>query len=225
MNTADKFSGMARSSAAILFSPKSSLPLESAPLSQGGEAAGKHHRSRWLLAVAGCFVLQLCLAEPASVTTSIGNENAPADAQRDTRPSVQVSIKAELLVRTGGGDAMPARDRFVPALKLKENDKVYYTLSIRNAGAVPANDIWVTQALPQNSVYLPNSANGPAADVLFSADGGRTFAAEKQLYVIDGANVRRRASPRDFTHIRLRLHYPLASQATALARYTVVFHG
>jgi len=195
-----------------------SFPVASKP---SGKSPGVRRRrwQPWPLAIAGCIALKLCLAEPVAAAPSVDNLDAAAPQ------TVQVSVKAELLVHTGGTEAVPPRDKFVPAVRLKENDKVYYTLSIRNTGAAPANDVSITQPLPHNSVYLRNSANGPAADVLFSADGGRTFAAEKQLYVTDAANVRRRATPRDFTHIRLRLHYPLASQATALARYTVVFHG
>ena len=99
--------------------------------------------------------------------------------------------------------------RFVPAGRLEAGDEVHYTIRVRNPGTNPVNEVQVTKRMPFGLHYLPGSATGPACDIEFSADGGKTFAAKPQ----DG----------DYTHVRWSMRQPLPPSSTALLRFRATF--
>lgn len=105
----------------------------------------------------------------------------------------------------------PARPtaRFVPAGRLEAGDEVYYTVRVRNPGRSAVTDVQVTKRMPFGLHYRAGSATGPASDIEFSADGGRTFAA--------------RPKAGDYTHVRWTLRRPLPPQSTALLRFRATF--
>lgn len=118
--------------------------------------------------------------------------------------------------------------RLVPATTLHQGQEIFYTVRIRNAAAVPARDVEVVQRIPENTVYVPDSAAGPGAEVSVSADGGLTFGAEGELTVTEQPTPvqvpsTRPATAQDYTHVRWRLRNPLAPGAVALARFRAVF--
>ncbi|HKE95571.1 MAG TPA: hypothetical protein VKB34_14755 [Povalibacter sp.] len=126
--------------------------------------------------------------------------------------------------------------RLIPATALHQGQEIFYTVRIRNPAAVPARDVEVVQRIPENTVYVANSAGGPGADIAISADGGQNFGREGQLTVVDQSalalmqapstdreSLTRPATPQDYTHIRWHLRNPLAPGAIALARFRAVF--
>ena len=113
--------------------------------------------------------------------------------------------------------------QFKPAGELQQGDEVFFTLYIRNATPVLAPDVTVTWPVPANTVYVRGSASGPAAEISYSVDGGRTFLRGAQLRALDASGAPRPATERDYTHIRWHLRYPLAPQAVALTRFRAIF--
>lgn len=105
----------------------------------------------------------------------------------------------------------PARPtaRFVPAERLEAGDEVHYTIRVRNPGKEPVTDAQVTKRMPFGLHYLAGSATGPACDIEFSTDGGRTFSAKPK----NG----------DYTHVRWTMRRPLPPQSTALLRFRATF--
>jgi len=99
--------------------------------------------------------------------------------------------------------------RFVPAGRLEAGDDVHYTIRVRNPGTNPVSDVQVTKRMPFGLHYLPGSATGPACDIEFSSDGGRTFAAQPQSG--------------DYTHVRWTMRRPLPPDSTALLRFRATF--
>jgi uncharacterized repeat protein (TIGR01451 family) len=99
--------------------------------------------------------------------------------------------------------------RFVPAERLEAGDEVHYTIRVRNPGKHPVTDAQVTKRMPFGLHYLVGSATGPACDIEFSTDGGKTFAA--------------RPKEGDYTHVRWTMRRPLPSQSTALLRFRATF--
>ena len=100
---------------------------------------------------------------------------------------------------------------------------MFFTLYIRNTAPVEAPDVAVIWPVPANTIYVRGSATGPAAEISYSIDGGRTFRRATQLRARDASGSERPATERDYTHIRWQLRYPLAPQAVALARFRAVF--
>jgi uncharacterized repeat protein (TIGR01451 family) len=99
--------------------------------------------------------------------------------------------------------------RFVPAGRLEAGDEMHYTIRVRNPGKDPVSDVQVTKRMPFGLHYSDGSATGPASDIEFSTDGGKSFTASPQ----DG----------DYTHLRWTLRRPLPPQSTALLRFRATF--
>jgi uncharacterized repeat protein (TIGR01451 family) len=120
-------------------------------------------------------------------------------------------LETEILVEKLLPADPPARPtaRFVPAERLEAGDEVHYTIHVRNPGKNPVTDAQVTKRMPFGLHYLAGSATGPACDIEFSTDGGRTFSAKPK----NG----------DYTHIRWTMRRPLPPQSTALLRFRATF--
>lgn len=120
-------------------------------------------------------------------------------------------LESEILVEKLVPADPPARPtaRFVPAERLEAGDEVHYTIRVRNPGKNPVTDAQVTKRMPFGLHYLAGSATGPACDIEFSTDGGRTFSAKPQ----NG----------DYTHVRWTMRRPLPPQSTALLRFRATF--
>jgi uncharacterized repeat protein (TIGR01451 family) len=158
---------------------------------------------------------------------------APSHAQGEEGPIVatvtgsgplETAIEVQRLdVREGpGGQEIR---RWVPATRLSAGDEVHYTVRVRNPGKAPVESIVVTKRLPFGVHYLRGSAVGPAAEVQFSLDGGKTFATAEQLSKSAGSGKQgaRKALEGDYTHVRWVLARPLGPSATALLRFRATF--
>lgn len=121
---------------------------------------------------------------------------------------LETTIVVERLVPPAHPEREPGR--FVPADRLSAGDELHYTIRVRNPGTEAVTDAQVVKRLPEGVLYIDGSAVGPACDVEYSADGGRTFAAKPPA---DG-----------FTHLRWSLRRPLPPGATALLRFRATFH-
>lgn len=166
-----------------------------------------------------CLYLSRCITVTMSFfALFLPSHGIAADA------AVEVDVRATAEVR----EQVAAQDgtvqwRFRPAGQLNQGEEVFFTLSVRNGSPVVAPDVTVTWPVPANTIYVPHSASGPAAQVDYSVDGGRTFGRGAQLRVADGTGGMRPATERDYTHVRWRLRYPLAPSAVALLRFRAVF--
>jgi len=110
--------------------------------------------------------------------------------------------------------------------KMVPGDEVVYTISYVNKGARPAERVVVTNPVPQHTKMRGGSAEGANAEIVYSVDGGKTFAAPDKLTVsardAKGAPVTRPAVAADFTHVRWTLKEPLAPGASGYVRFRTV---
>jgi uncharacterized repeat protein (TIGR01451 family) len=154
-----------------------------------------------------------------------------SSAAEEVEVTLVAEVRLEIPVPGGRSTA-----RLIPASTLVQGQEIFYTVRIRNPAAVAASDVEVVHRMPENTVYVPQSATGPGVDIALSADGGRTFGEEgritlvdqsavalMQATILDPAALTRPAKPQDYTHIRWRLRNPLAPGAVALARFRAVF--
>ena len=119
---------------------------------------------------------------------------------------LETEITAETFVEPARAGEPP---RFTVARRLAAGDEVHYTIRVRNPGKQPVRDVQVTKRMPFGMQYLPGSAAGPASDIEFSTDGGRSFQA--------------RPDSDDYSHLRWNLRRPLPPGATALLRFRATF--
>ncbi len=106
----------------------------------------------------------------------------------------------------------------VPADTVVPGDFVVYTITFENTSVEVADNVTITNPVPENLTYQANSAFGPGAEILFSVDGGSEYGAPAELFVTENG-VRRAATSEDFTHIRWILRQELEPGAQGIASF------
>lgn len=109
--------------------------------------------------------------------------------------------------------------QYVSADNVAHGEQVHFTLRVHNRGDASIARAEIVRPLPANTRYVWGSAAGPAAELAFSSDGGRSFQSEKELR----SNRRTPVDTGNLTHVRWRLKHPLASGAVALLRFRAQF--
>jgi uncharacterized repeat protein (TIGR01451 family) len=106
----------------------------------------------------------------------------------------------------------------VPAKTVVPGSIVVYTITAKNTGAQPADNVVVTNPIPQQMRYIDGSATGAGTDITFSVDGGKKYAQPEKLNVKDATGKPRPATPEDYTHVRWTFTSSLqAGQATPVS--------
>jgi len=120
------------------------------------------------------------------------------------KPLISVSITAEkeVTVSENGKKIM----KKVPASNIDAGDVIFYTVNYVNSGDEPATNAVLDDPIPQGTSYIPGSAYGEGADIIFSIDHGKGFKKPSLLtYQIksrDGSVEKRTASSEEYTNIR-----------------------
>jgi uncharacterized repeat protein (TIGR01451 family) len=116
------------------------------------------------------------------------------------KAQLTISILAEKEV--AGGKSK----KRMPIKKSNPGDTIFYTINYKNVGNEPATNAVIDDPIPENTVYLPGSANGANSDITFSIDNGKTF--KKPMFLTyevktqGGKTELRTATPEEYTHIR-----------------------
>jgi uncharacterized repeat protein (TIGR01451 family) len=108
--------------------------------------------------------------------------------------------------------------RLVPAGKVVPGTEVVWTVTASNVCDKPADKVLIENPIPAQMSYVPDSAVGAGADILFSLDG-RQFADAAALRVSEADGSQRAARSGDYTHIRWSLRNPIGPGQVAVARY------
>ena len=143
-----------------------------------------------------------------------------AMAQTDaTAGTLVLRAVAELEVTLENPDGTRVVRR-VPAETVVPGDEVIYTLVYDNRSAAPADEVFITNPIPEHMEFQSAAASPAGLETIYSVDGGRVFGPLSELTVADGAGRNRQALPRDCTHIRWQFHRPLAPGETGQVSYT-----
>lgn len=101
-----------------------------------------------------------------------------------------------------------------PAGKVVPGTVVIYTIEAKNISDQPVNAVVINDPIPAHMTYVDDSAEGADTEIVFSVDGGSSFAAAGDLRVTDEAGVSRAATAKDYTHVRWTLLGELAPKQT-----------
>jgi len=117
------------------------------------------------------------------------------------------TIEKEIVVQMPDGTENVTR---APALNVTPGERVVYTLNYTNDGTAPATDLVLTMPVPSEIKYMENTATKIGAEIVYSADDGKTFSSRTGLRTvgIDGSS--RSAAANEITHIRWTVAGPLA---------------
>ncbi len=100
------------------------------------------------------------------------------------------------------------------------SDKVGYRIIVENKGDKSADDIVLNNPVPANTIYVDGSARGANSSIVFSVDGGKTFAKPEQLFIQkDGKKLL--ATAKDYSNVRWILNKSIKAGAKASVQYVV----
>ena len=151
----------------------------------------------------------------ATVVVSSSYAQTLAYAQETGHLKLMTVVQKEEVVVTDSGER---KSELVPAEKVVPGDSVVYTITFENVSDESAENITITNPVPENLSYVAGSAFGPGAVIEFSVDGGERYGAPETLFVTDNGELRQ-ATPDDYTHIRWVLQDELAAGAQGMARF------
>ena len=128
----------------------------------------------------------------ASIFT-IGNAN--------TSNAIELTSIVELEVVTLDEQGKKVVKR-VPAEKVTPGSEVIYTTRFKYNGSELAEDIVISNPIPEHTIYKIGSATGQDVEILYSVDGGESFHEADQLRVVDSNGTERVAEAKDYTDVR-----------------------
>ncbi|MFT5592602.1 MAG: putative repeat protein (TIGR01451 family) [Oceanicoccus sp.] len=133
----------------------------------------------------------------------------------------QVELKTEMFeVVEKQQDNGTSKVEWVKPDNIIPGDKVGYRISFKNTGDQPAADIVLNNPVPENTIYVDDSARGANSTIVFSVDGGKQFANPEQLFVeLNGKKVP--ATAKDYTHVRWTLNSALPAGKDGSVQYVV----
>jgi uncharacterized repeat protein (TIGR01451 family) len=137
------------------------------------------------------------------------------------RGNLELATVVEKVVEVqdpGGG----VKKELVPIAVASPGDEVVYTVTFTNVSKQLADNVRITNPIPREMRYLPNTASAPGSEVLYSVDGGLTYGTPGELRVKADDGSERSADAADYTHIRWILKSPLDAGAKGFARFRAV---
>jgi uncharacterized repeat protein (TIGR01451 family) len=139
-------------------------------------------------------------------------------AAAETAPdpiAVKAIAEVEQPVHERGRDT----NKLAAAERVVSGDAVIYTLEVRNTAATTVPAPTVIFPVPEHMIYTADSAVGPATQVTYSVDGGRTFDVPENLKIAQPGGEPREATAADYTHIRWQLKNALKGNSVAFVRF------
>ena len=98
----------------------------------------------------------------------------------------------------------------VPVARVVPGGEVIYTISYRNVGQEPTDNVVITNPVPEHMFYREGSTSGADTIITYSVDNGKTYDLPAKLTVVGADGKKRPAKGSDYTHIRWTLQKSLA---------------
>lgn len=107
----------------------------------------------------------------------------------------QMTGRKEVVVKDKGLDVR----KKVSVLQVGSGTRLYFRLQVANKGSEPVSDVVVDSPIPDRTSYVPDTAGGGNSEVLFSINGGKTYAGTEEL------TYGQTADPEMYSDIRWRI--------------------
>jgi len=150
------------------------------------------------------------------VTLAVLTLSSAVAAEKDAVVELRTLAEIEVEVVTEDGEKEIQR---VEAAKVIPGDEVIYTIRYANTGTEPAENIVITDPIPEHMLYQDGSASGEGALVTFSVDDGETFDVADNLTVPADDGGERPAAPSDYTHVKWTLEGDLKPDAAGFVTF------
>lgn len=146
-------------------------------------------------------------------------------AQAVKKPEIilDLAVAKKTITATVEGKKQVAWEQLEDNAAVAPGDVLRYTIVGKNTGESPAENLEVTQPIPDRMSYKLNSATSKNnADITYSIDGGETFVAKPTIKItLEDGTVEERPAPAEaYTHVRW--NFPTVSpELGATAMYEV----
>jgi len=97
----------------------------------------------------------------------------------------------------------------VPAARVVPGDEVIYTINFTNMSEEPADNVVITNPVPEHMVYREGSASGSDTIITYCVDNGKTYDLPGKLTIVGADGKKRPAKGSEYTHIRWTLQKSL----------------
>jgi uncharacterized repeat protein (TIGR01451 family) len=132
----------------------------------------------------------------------------------------QVELKTEIFKVVEVQKDNSNKVEWVEAKNIIPGDKVGYRINVENKGEDAADNLVLNNPIPDNTIYVDNSARGADSKIEFSVDGGKQYGLPEQLFITkEGKKLP--ATAKDYTHVRWTLLSPLNTGEESSVQYVV----
>lgn len=137
-------------------------------------------------------------------------------APQDDGIALAVTVWEEETVTNAKGEPETRR---IEAASIVPGDIVIYRVTYTNQGAQAAENVIITNPIPEHMVYQDGSAAGENAQITFSVNGGQSYGEPGTLTVPGETGAPRRAQAGDYTHIRWQISRPIPPNSQGFVEY------
>lgn len=116
-------------------------------------------------------------------------------------------VEKEVVTTNDAGEKIVTR---VPAERVAPGETVVYTVEFLNDSDAPATDLVLAMPIPTDIRFLEGSADRSGATILYSTDGGSSYARRDALELSAVGGGTRGARSEDITHIQWTITGPVA---------------
>ena len=112
--------------------------------------------------------------------------------------------------------------RMTDATRVIPGELIVFTVTYSNRGEEPAENVSITNPVPNNMDYVDGSASGDNTTITFSVDGGNSFDTPQNLTITDAQGSQKPASAVDYTHIRWVVGSDVAPGTSGTVQFSAV---
>jgi uncharacterized repeat protein (TIGR01451 family) len=134
--------------------------------------------------------------------------------------AAQAPSQKALVITAHNITAEAAQDRDAKGMA-RPGDEIRYTLVFTNLTQGAVKNVQFVDPIPQGLVYVPGSAAArQAARLEYSIDGGKTYAEQPMVAVVEGGKTVQKPAPRErYTHVRWTVLESVAPGAQVTAEF------
>jgi uncharacterized repeat protein (TIGR01451 family) len=139
--------------------------------------------------------------------------------QENTKLDLKTTAEKEVKVKQSGKTIT----KKMPLDKANPGDVVVYTITYSNVGKGSVLEAMIVNPIPKGVRYIPDTAEGKDAEIMYSIDNGRTwqFSPVTQMKKPDGSLEKKPASTDRYTHIKWMIKKPVASGQSGKVSFKV----
>lgn len=173
-------------------------------------------------------ILAVAAAIPVATSTPVFAELTKAGeaiVQNILQPKVKLvlGVAKQVTSTDASGNQVKTWKPLEGQVEVKPGDVLRYTLSSENAGDKAAENLVLTQPVPNQTTYIADSAKANGAQLSFSIDGGQSYATNPMIEVkLADGTVEMQPAPVDlYTHVRWDYSESLQPMSSVRAVYEV----